>query len=183
MWYGRWHNPGGPHAEVCALHSAGGRTRAAQPPYVSMEPCAAHGPNAPVPRAAGSRRGWRGSCNAAADPSPKMGGGVALLREAGLQGMGVSGGDARRIERRFFFIRPRAGKRRVVLGQARRDLDGAPPWPAAKPLDPRSAVLADVSFFVSPLRVSPALATVLADIRHINVLIEGAISAAAGACS
>jgi diaminohydroxyphosphoribosylaminopyrimidine deaminase / 5-amino-6-(5-phosphoribosylamino)uracil reductase len=78
-----WHErKGGPHAEVIALEAAGARARGATL-YVTMEPCAHHGSTPPCTQAvldAGVAKVVAGSL----DPNPEAGGGLALLRERGL---------------------------------------------------------------------------------------------------
>ena len=78
-----WHErKGGPHAEVNALQAAGERARGATL-YLTMEPCAHHGSTPPCTQAvleAGVARVVAGSL----DPNPEAGGGLGLLREAGV---------------------------------------------------------------------------------------------------
>jgi diaminohydroxyphosphoribosylaminopyrimidine deaminase / 5-amino-6-(5-phosphoribosylamino)uracil reductase len=93
-----WHErPGGAHAEVAAMRSAGdvrGTTV-----YVSLEPCSHHGrtpPCADALIAAGVER----VVTAMVDPSDKVNGaGVARLRAAGVV-VDVAGGDVERAARR-----------------------------------------------------------------------------------
>jgi diaminohydroxyphosphoribosylaminopyrimidine deaminase / 5-amino-6-(5-phosphoribosylamino)uracil reductase len=79
-----WHErKGGPHAEVIALDAAGRLARGATL-YVTMEPCAHHGSTPPCTEAvltSGVKRVVAGSL----DPNPEAGGGLELLREAGVQ--------------------------------------------------------------------------------------------------
>jgi diaminohydroxyphosphoribosylaminopyrimidine deaminase/5-amino-6-(5-phosphoribosylamino)uracil reductase len=79
-----WHERrGGPHAEVVALDAAGRRARGSTL-YLTMEPCAHHGSTPPCTEAvltAGIRRVVAGSL----DPNPEAGGGLELLREAGVE--------------------------------------------------------------------------------------------------
>ena len=74
---------GGPHAEVNALAQAGERARGATL-FVTLEPCCHHGKTPPCSRAvidAGIRR----VVVCAIDPSPQVaGGGIAELRDAGI---------------------------------------------------------------------------------------------------
>ena len=78
-----WHErKGGPHAEVNALRAAGEQARGATL-YLTMEPCAHHGSTPPCTQAvleAGVARVVAGSL----DPNPEAGGGLELLREAGV---------------------------------------------------------------------------------------------------
>jgi diaminohydroxyphosphoribosylaminopyrimidine deaminase/5-amino-6-(5-phosphoribosylamino)uracil reductase len=78
-----WHErKGGPHAEVIALDAAGRRARGATL-YVTMEPCAHHGSTPPCTEAvltSGVKKVVAGSL----DPNPEAGGGLELLREAGV---------------------------------------------------------------------------------------------------
>jgi diaminohydroxyphosphoribosylaminopyrimidine deaminase / 5-amino-6-(5-phosphoribosylamino)uracil reductase len=79
-----WHErKGGPHAEVVALGDAGDRARGATL-YVTMEPCAHHGSTPPCTQAvlaAGIAKVVAGSL----DPNPEAGGGLEVLRAAGLE--------------------------------------------------------------------------------------------------
>jgi len=73
----------GRHGEVVALAAAGERTRGATL-YVTMEPCAHHGTTPPCVDAvlgAGIARVVAGSL----DPNPEAGGGLARLREQGVE--------------------------------------------------------------------------------------------------
>ena len=79
-----WHERrGGPHAEIVALDAAGDAARGATL-YVTMEPCSHHGTTPPCTDAvlrAGVARVVAGS----RDPHPEHGGGLALLRAAGVE--------------------------------------------------------------------------------------------------
>jgi diaminohydroxyphosphoribosylaminopyrimidine deaminase/5-amino-6-(5-phosphoribosylamino)uracil reductase len=79
-----WHErKGGPHAEVVALDAAGRRARGATL-YVTMEPCAHHGSTPPCTEAvltAGVKKVVAG----ALDPNPEAGGGLDVLRAAGVE--------------------------------------------------------------------------------------------------
>ncbi len=79
-----WHErPGGAHAEIAALQSAGERARGATL-FVSLEPCAHHGRTPPCADALVEAGIGRVLC-AAADPDPRTDGkGLARLREAGI---------------------------------------------------------------------------------------------------
>jgi len=79
-----WHQrKGEAHAEVIALEAAGERAKGATL-FVTMEPCAHHGSTPPCTAAvlaAGVARVVAGSL----DPNPEAGGGLDLLRAAGLE--------------------------------------------------------------------------------------------------
>ena len=79
-----WHErKGEPHAEVVALEAAGEQARGAVL-YVTMEPCSHHGSTPPCTDAllaAGVAHVVAGSL----DPNPKAGGGLELLRSAGVE--------------------------------------------------------------------------------------------------
>ena len=91
-----WHQHyGGPHAEVHAFAEAGERARGSTL-YVTLEPCCHHGKTPPCTDAV-LRAGVRRVVVAMADPFPKVaGGGLAILREAGLDvTVGVCEAEAR----------------------------------------------------------------------------------------
>jgi len=79
-----WHErKGGPHAEVVALEAAGRLARGSTL-YVTMEPCAHHGSTPPCTEAvleSGVAKVVAGSL----DPNPDAGGGLELLRQAGIE--------------------------------------------------------------------------------------------------
>jgi diaminohydroxyphosphoribosylaminopyrimidine deaminase / 5-amino-6-(5-phosphoribosylamino)uracil reductase len=79
-----WHQrKGEAHAEVIALEAAGQRAKGATL-YVTMEPCAHHGSTPPCTAAvlaAGVAKVIAGSL----DPNPEAGGGLELLRAAGVE--------------------------------------------------------------------------------------------------
>jgi diaminohydroxyphosphoribosylaminopyrimidine deaminase/5-amino-6-(5-phosphoribosylamino)uracil reductase len=78
-----WHErKGGPHAEVVALDAAGRRARGATL-YLTMEPCAHHGSTPPCTEAV-LTAGVRRVVAASLDPNPEAGGGLDVLREAGV---------------------------------------------------------------------------------------------------
>jgi diaminohydroxyphosphoribosylaminopyrimidine deaminase / 5-amino-6-(5-phosphoribosylamino)uracil reductase len=78
-----WHErKGGPHAEVVALEAAGEQARGATL-YLTMEPCSHHGSTPPCTQAvldAGIAKVVAGTL----DPNPKAGGGLEILRRAGV---------------------------------------------------------------------------------------------------
>jgi diaminohydroxyphosphoribosylaminopyrimidine deaminase / 5-amino-6-(5-phosphoribosylamino)uracil reductase len=90
-----WHaRAGGPHAEVVALEEAGERARAATL-YVTMEPCTHQGRTPPcVDRVL--RAGISRVVAASLDPDATAGGGLARLREAGVDAKLVDSFAARR---------------------------------------------------------------------------------------
>jgi diaminohydroxyphosphoribosylaminopyrimidine deaminase/5-amino-6-(5-phosphoribosylamino)uracil reductase len=79
-----WHErQGGPHAEVVALEAAGERARGATL-YVTMEPCGHHGTTPPCTEAV-LRAGVAKVVAGSLDPNPEAGGGLELLRAAGVE--------------------------------------------------------------------------------------------------
>ncbi|MGH7127464.1 MAG: bifunctional diaminohydroxyphosphoribosylaminopyrimidine deaminase/5-amino-6-(5-phosphoribosylamino)uracil reductase RibD, partial [Planctomycetaceae bacterium] len=80
-----WHERfGGPHAEINALRQAGERARGATM-FVSLEPCCHHGKTPPCADAL-IAAGLRRVLVATQDPAPHVsGGGMARLREAGVE--------------------------------------------------------------------------------------------------
>jgi len=89
-----WHErKGGPHAEVVALEAAGKRARDATL-YVTMEPCAHHGSTPPCTEAV-LRSGVARVVAGSLDPNPEASGGLALLREHGVEVEHAASFDAR----------------------------------------------------------------------------------------
>ncbi len=86
---------GGPHAEVVALAAAGEKARGGTL-FVSLEPCCHHGKTPPCTDAV-IQAGIKRVVVAMTDPFPKVaGGGVKLLREAGIAvEVGLGDADAR----------------------------------------------------------------------------------------
>lgn len=98
---------GGPHAEVYALEDAGDRARGATL-YCTLEPCShtgRTGPCAPLVAEAGIAR----AVIAVADPNPRVaGGGLAYLRQCGVDvTVGVLREEAERLNRPFFSLMQR----------------------------------------------------------------------------
>ena len=92
---------GRPHAETRALAQAGGAARGATA-YVTLEPCAHHGATPPCAQAlidAGIAR----VVIAGRDPDPRVdGGGIAMLRAAGIEVIeGVLDSEARSLQQGF----------------------------------------------------------------------------------
>lgn len=169
-----WHErAGGPHAEVCALESAGELAQGATA-YVTLEPCAAQGRTPPCTTAlvdAGVAR----VVYAVADPNPKMGGGAEHLRAAGLE---VEGGllaaEARELNVGFFSRHERGLPWvRLKLGASldgRTALaNGASRWITG------SRARADVQLYRARSSVVlTGAGTVVADDPELNVRLEGA---------
>ncbi|WP_374379420.1 bifunctional diaminohydroxyphosphoribosylaminopyrimidine deaminase/5-amino-6-(5-phosphoribosylamino)uracil reductase RibD [Dongia sp.] len=115
--------PGGrPHAETEALAEAGAEARGATA-YVTLEPCAHHGKTPPCAEAlvaAGIKR----CVIATGDPDPRVaGGGVAILKAAGIEiTEGVLDAQAREANAGFF-TRIKSGRPLVTLKLAT-TLDG-----------------------------------------------------------
>jgi diaminohydroxyphosphoribosylaminopyrimidine deaminase/5-amino-6-(5-phosphoribosylamino)uracil reductase len=120
-----WHErAGGPHAEIVALEAAGDRARGATL-YVTLEPCAHHGrtpPCADAVAAAGIARAVVG----AGDPDPRTdGGGIARLREAGIEVVAAEPDLAARARRQNEAFRTWASAGRpFVIYKAAVTLDG-----------------------------------------------------------
>lgn len=93
-----WHERyGGPHAEVNAFAAAGARARGGTL-VVTLEPCCHHGKTPPCTDAV-LRAGVARVVAAMADPFPQVaGGGLAILRAAGVEvEVGVGEAEARRL--------------------------------------------------------------------------------------
>jgi diaminohydroxyphosphoribosylaminopyrimidine deaminase / 5-amino-6-(5-phosphoribosylamino)uracil reductase len=117
-----WHAAaGGPHAEAMALAEAGERARGATV-YVTLEPCAHHGRTPPCADAL-VRAGVVAVHVACQDPNPVAAGGVARLREAGIDvTVGLGQRAAARANEQFLTALSR-GRPYVVL-KAAVTLDG-----------------------------------------------------------
>ncbi len=118
-----WHERyGGPHAEVNALAAAGEQARGATL-YVTLEPCCHHGKTPPCTEAV-LRAGVRRVVAALADPFPLVaGGGLAQLRQAGVEvEVGLLHDEARDLIAPF---RKRVEKGRPwIIGKWAMSLDG-----------------------------------------------------------
>jgi diaminohydroxyphosphoribosylaminopyrimidine deaminase/5-amino-6-(5-phosphoribosylamino)uracil reductase len=91
---------GGDHAEVAALKAAGDRARGATV-YVTLEPCAHHGKTPPCADALAAA-GVRRVVAATLDPSPVARGGMARLRDAGVEtSVGLEEDAARELNAAF----------------------------------------------------------------------------------
>ena len=169
-----WHErAGGPHAEICALHSAGEAARGATA-YVSLEPCAAQG-RTPACTAALVAAGVVRVVYAAADPNPQMAGGAERLRAAGLEVCGgLLAGEARELNVGFFSRHERQLPWvRVKLGASldgRTALaNGASRWITGE------RARADVQLFRARSSVVlTGAGTVIADDPALNVRLDGA---------
>ncbi len=92
---------GGNHAEVEALHDAGGDVRGATL-YVTLEPCASEG-RTPACTASIIPSGIVKVVIASSDPNPKMAGGAKLLEDAGIEVVsGICQEEANILNRQFF---------------------------------------------------------------------------------
>lgn len=169
-----WHErAGSAHAEVCALQAAGAGARGTTA-YVTLEPCAAYGRTPPCTEAliaAGVRR----VIYAAADPNPRMQGGAAQLRLAGIEvAAGLLAEESRelnpgffaRLERQRPWVRLKLGAsldgRTALANGASRWITGKPARADAQLYRARSSV------------VLSGIGTVLADDPALNVRLEGA---------
>jgi len=117
-----WHaRHGAPHAETAALESAGPDARGATV-YVTLEPCTHRGktpPCAPALAEAGVDR----VVVACRDPHPRAGGGVELLRDAGIPvDVGVRGREAARLNAPFLWRH--AGRGTLAVLKLALSLDG-----------------------------------------------------------
>ena len=113
---------GGPHAEAIALAAAGEAARGGTL-YVTLEPCCHHGKTPPCTDAV-LRSGVRRVVAAMGDPFPQVaGGGLKLLRDAGLDvAVGVCEAEARRLNAPYLKLL-RTGKPWVIAKWAM-TLDG-----------------------------------------------------------
>lgn len=119
---GRTASGGRPHAETLALAEAGGAALGATA-YVTLEPCAHHGNTPPCAQAL-IRGGISRAVIALRDPDARVnGGGIAMLREAGIAVTeGIGAAEAARINEGFVSVRTR-GRPMVTLKLAT-TLDG-----------------------------------------------------------
>ena len=169
-----WHErAGGPHAEARALQSAGEGARGATA-YVSLEPCATQGRTPPC-TAALIAAGVRRVVYAVDDPNPKMRGGAAQLRAAGLEVVGGLLSDQARDLNIGFFSRHERGRPwlRLKLGAS---LDGRTALAGGESRwITGEAARADVQLYRARSSVIlTGSGTVLADDPSLNVRLEGA---------
>jgi diaminohydroxyphosphoribosylaminopyrimidine deaminase/5-amino-6-(5-phosphoribosylamino)uracil reductase len=124
-----WHERRGEaHAEVIALEAAGERAKGATL-FVTMEPCAHHGSTAPCTDAvlaAGVAKVVAGSL----DPNPEAGGGLELLRTAGVE-TEHTGSSAARDQNEAWRVWIAIGRPFVILKLAL-TLDGRVAVPGAR---------------------------------------------------
>jgi len=169
-----WHErPGGAHAEVRALQAAGAGARGCTA-YVTLEPCAAQGRTPPC-TAALIEAGVRKVIYAAGDPNPRMQGGAAQLRQAGIEvAAGLLAAEARelnpgffaRLERQRPWVRLKLG---ASLDGRTALADGASRWITGK------QARADAQLYRARSSVVlSGIGTVLADDPALNVRLEGA---------
>ena len=95
---------GGPHAEIVAFNAAGGQT-AGRTLFVTLEPCCHHGKTEPCSQAV-IEAGISRVVVAVQDPAPHVsGGGIAQLRQAGIDvEVGLLEQEARELLRPFFAL-------------------------------------------------------------------------------
>lgn len=117
-------NFGGPHAEVHAIDVVSNKRDLREATiYVSLEPCAHHGKTPPcanlivehgIPKVVVAQR----------DPNPKVaGGGIAILKEAGIEVVeGVLENEARHLNRRFLTFQEK--KRPYIILKWAQSADG-----------------------------------------------------------
>ena len=119
---GRTASGGRPHAETLAIAEAGAGTLGATA-YVTLEPCAHHGKTPPCAQAL-IRAGIARAVVALRDPDARVnGGGIAMLRAAGIEvEEGIGAAEAARINAGFISVRMR-GRPLVTLKLAA-TLDG-----------------------------------------------------------
>ena len=118
-----WTQRGGrPHAETEALARAGGAAKGATA-YVTLEPCAHQGVTPPCASAL-IESGVERVVVAVADPDPRVnGGGVKMLKEAGIRVIsGICGDEASRLNRGFFLALK--NRRPLVTVKIASSLDG-----------------------------------------------------------
>lgn len=113
-----WTQPGGrPHAETEALKMAGGKARGATA-YVTLEPCAHHGRTGPCAEALAAA-GIARVVSAIEDPDPRVsGGGIAILRRAGIAILTGTGAAEARRDMAGFLTRIQKKRTQVILKMA-----------------------------------------------------------------
>jgi diaminohydroxyphosphoribosylaminopyrimidine deaminase/5-amino-6-(5-phosphoribosylamino)uracil reductase len=169
-----WHERAGEaHAEVRALAAAGAEARGATA-YVTLEPCAGHGRTPPCIEALISA-GVQRVIFAAADPDPRMHGGAARLRAAGIEAQGglcaqearaLNPGFHKRLEQGMPWVRVKLG---MSLDARTALANGESRWITGKEARKDGQL-----FRARSSVVLTGVGTILADDPAMNVRLDGA---------